>query len=228
MLVGAVRHRLLTTYPRRLFSADASTKNALRVLLRETAQSVAVVTTILPTDASHFHGATLSSFTSIAMDPHPLVAFSLRIPSRMAAALQLGNPRSEHTPNMVVNILSSSQSTTAVHFSRPDLYPEPFRLSPHILSKEGIPILAGSLGALSCNLIQCISLHGLRPQNLSKEANEDVDAAESREDGVLSELFIARVLRVESLEGHEPAQRLPLLYHHRQYATAHPLESGQN
>jgi hypothetical protein len=37
-----------------------------------------------------YHGATLSSFSSIALQPEPLVSFSLRLPSRLAGALRLG------------------------------------------------------------------------------------------------------------------------------------------
>ena len=88
---------------KRLFSTSPlDLKSEFRTLLRESAQPVAVVTTKTKTkadssalsspsassnDHSRYHGATLSSFTSIAMDPHPLVAFSLRIPSRMATYL---------------------------------------------------------------------------------------------------------------------------------------------
>jgi flavin reductase (DIM6/NTAB) family NADH-FMN oxidoreductase RutF len=35
-----------------------------------------------------YHGATLSSFSSIALHPEPLVSFSLRLPSRLADALR--------------------------------------------------------------------------------------------------------------------------------------------
>lgn len=35
-----------------------------------------------------YHGATLSSFSSIALHPDPLVSFSLRLPSRLADALR--------------------------------------------------------------------------------------------------------------------------------------------
>ena len=92
---------------------ELATKDALRKLLRETAQPVAVVTSYYPFDGvgvdfeegldglgniantttatastKKFHGATLSSFSSIALDPYPLIAFSLRIPSRMATSLK--------------------------------------------------------------------------------------------------------------------------------------------
>jgi len=37
---------------------------------------------------SRYHGTTLSSFTSLTLHPHPLVAFSVRLPSRMADYLR--------------------------------------------------------------------------------------------------------------------------------------------
>ncbi|KAF9078026.1 flavin reductase like domain-containing protein [Rhodocollybia butyracea] len=136
-------------------------QSKLRSLLRETAQPVAVITSIIhphstrSTSVSQFHGATLSSFTSISMDPHPLVAFSLRIPSRMGDSLRAKlelpssssfsnapskklhsnpnpspnsslSPKSQTHSRFIINILSASQAPTAILFSRPDLYPHPF------------------------------------------------------------------------------------------------------
>lgn len=44
---------------------------------------------------SRYHGATLTSFTSLTLHPYPLVAFSLRLPSRMADCLRpwISSPR---------------------------------------------------------------------------------------------------------------------------------------
>src|SRR5882762_991582 len=98
------------------------TRERLRSLLRETAQPVAVVTSnLFGTSSPRYHGATLSSFTSIALDPYPIVSFSLRIPSRMATALK--SAESRLSSHMVINVLSAAQQSTAVRFSRPDLYP---------------------------------------------------------------------------------------------------------
>ena len=61
--------------------------NSLRNVMRTSAQPVAVITTNLSkinddeSKEQYVHGATLSSFTTVSLDP-PLVAFSLRIPSR--------------------------------------------------------------------------------------------------------------------------------------------------
>ncbi|KAF7790237.1 hypothetical protein EIP86_001189 [Pleurotus ostreatoroseus] len=201
----------------------------LRALLRETAQPVAVVTSLMPpshisssSPHSRFHGATLSSFTSIAMDPHPLVAFSLRIPSRMATTLRNAHATPHDWPaatHLVVNILSAAQARVAVQFSRVDRYPRPFEEVPYTLSEEGLPVLEGALGALSCNLVASSwPLHDL--DSLRNRARETDAAWEG--DGVASELFIAEVTRVEAVkypEEDDESLRTPLIYHRRAYAT---------
>src|SRR6266436_4399703 len=111
---------LALTTAKRLSSFDLATSNInvrglsqkIRALLRETAQPVAVVTSFMPGIAttrphstpspgsaqpfesipSTFHGATLSSFTSISMAPHHLVSFSLRGPSRTSPRWLLPSP----------------------------------------------------------------------------------------------------------------------------------------
>jgi len=210
-------------------------RNDLRVLLRETAQPVAIVTSLMPQDVGalpgihgRFHGATLSSFSSIAMDPHPLVAFSLRIPSRMATSLNSADPESPLS-HMVINILSAAQASLAVRFSRPDLDPHPFASTPHLLTDDGLPVLEGCLGALSCKLVGASwPLHDLR--NL-RRASRDYGGTPWDGDGVASELFIARVTRVERLpsleEGDESARTTPLLYHRRAYATTCDITPSQ-
>nr|GAT51410.1 predicted protein [Mycena chlorophos] len=166
---------------------------------------------------TRFHGATLSSFTSIAMDPFPLISFALRIPSRMATAL---NGASSDAPSdMVVNLLSAKQALVAERFSRADLHPRPFDETDHSLSVDDLPIIRGSLGALSCKLIsRGLPLHDmrlLRAGRFDLPPTEDVD-----ESHVVSQLFIARVIRVEDL-GDEQQPQLPLLYYRRQYTTTH-------
>jgi flavin reductase (DIM6/NTAB) family NADH-FMN oxidoreductase RutF len=227
----------------------------LRNLLRDTAQPVAIVTSLMPNgqtkssssspgDLQHarFHGATLSSFSSIAMDPHPLVAFSLRIPSRMATALQLAqqhaheqktshsNPFIGLPTHMVINILSSEQADLAVRFSRPDLHPRPFAEVPYHLTQEGLPVLSSSLGALSCKLVAASwPLHDLESLRHGRRG-KDTQMWEG--EGVASELFIGQVVRVEEV-GDEGAQgmeegrkRTPLLYYQRKYATIQDIHSA--
>ncbi|KAJ7147638.1 flavin reductase like domain-containing protein [Mycena crocata] len=207
-------------------SAEA-TKSRLRALLRETAQPVAVVTSFMSCDASIrsekvspvFHGATLSSFTSIAMDPVPLVTFALRIPSRMASSLN-ASPLDSYS-DMVINILSAKQAAIATRFSRPDLHPHPFSATPHFSSPDGLPILRGSLGAISCKMVsRGLPLHDLRflERRHADEPPDDVPRSQ-----VVSELFIAQVTRVEMVE--EPGEdghSLPLLYHRRRFTSCIP------
>ena len=190
-------------------------KHDLRILLRDVAQPVAVVTTFMRGDSEStkatFHGATLSSFTSIAMDPYPLITFALRIPSRMATSLDAAASDSlqdpSAPPHMVVNLLSAHQASIATKFSRSDLHPQPFDSVAYKLTEEGIPMLDGSLGALSCKLVtRAISLHDM--------GRDSSDAVPRKEDGA-SELFIARVLRVESMS----ERTLPLVYYRRSYTT---------
>lgn len=200
----------------------------LRALLRDTAQPVAVVTSLMPpahrtSAAPHarFHGATLSSFTSIALDPHPLVAFSLRIPSRMATTLRNAHadPAWPAATHLVVNILSAAQARVAVRFARVDLHPRPFEEVAYSLTEEGLPVLDGALGALSCNLVSSSwPLHDLESL---RHGRRETDAMWEG-DGVASELFIAQVARVEAVKypaDDEESLRTPLIYHRRAYVT---------
>ena len=197
--------------------ASKSVKDKLRALLRETAQPVAVVTSFMqpnsPSTSHTFHGATLSSFTSIAMDPYPLIAFALRMPSRMASSLDVAQPN--QASHIVVNLLSAEQASISVKFSRPDLYPEPFSSIPYSLSEEGLPIIDGSLGAISCKLVsKAIPLHDL--ELLKGESSGEM--TKLLEDSPSSKLFIAHVTRVESSPS-DNEDSLPLLYHRRQYTS---------
>jgi len=203
--------------------------HALKEVLRDSAQSVAVVTSHMPSESrtgphSEFHGATLSSFTSIALDPHPLVAFSLRMPSRMATTLQNAD-YSKHS-HMVVNILSACQASTAIRFANARLHPYPFAETRYSLTKEGLPILHDSLGAISCKLV-------LPPKPLHDLDAFDPEGGKRREKkgweggGVTSELFIARVMRVEKVptdDVNNPLRTLPLVYHRQGYGTVRPLD----
>lgn len=134
---------------------------------------------------------------------------------------------------MVINILSAAQESTAVCFSRPDLYPEPFEEGElgigYTLSEEGLPVLEGSLGALSCRLVA----EGSWPLHDLDSGFHDKMTGEMGASGsgavASSELFLARVVRVERLpqplantagdDSNEDLRTLPLLYHRRGYVT---------
>ncbi|KAE8222873.1 hypothetical protein CF319_g4004 [Tilletia indica] len=108
--------------------------------MQHVAQPVAIITSLLSPSSSPqlIHGATISSFTTISMNP-PLVAFSLRTPSRIAHALQThplsalssGNQGSSSTkhPHFLINLLSHHQAHTAAAFARPGLIPLVFHPS---------------------------------------------------------------------------------------------------
>src|ERR1700722_14289891 len=203
----------------RKISCDASEQVApqLRSILREIAQPVAVVTTRIHNprtlssgtsddhsmthDERIFHGATLSSFTSIAMHPVPLISFSLKVPSRMATSLVSGSPNA--LSHMVINLLCASQASTATQFARPDIYPTPFTLAAFDLTTDGLPILRGSLGAISCKMVgKSWPLRDLGNGSEQWEAKSPIENATP----LTSELFIAEVVRIErvaELEGQD-------------------------
>jgi flavin reductase (DIM6/NTAB) family NADH-FMN oxidoreductase RutF len=138
----------------------------------------------------------------------------------MATTLSSLSASSSAAAHMVVNLLSAHQSSAAIMFSRPDLHPAPFESSdvPYSLSEEGLPVLKGVVGALSCKLVRNgIPLHdldyfragnGFASDSLQKEVAK----------GIVSQLFIARVVRVESIA----EQAFPLVYHQRGYTTCLP------
>lgn len=125
---------------------------------------------------------------------------------------------------MVINILSELQENIALAFSRVDKFPHPFESVPYTLTEEGLPVLSGSLGALSCKLVASSwPLHDL--EVLSGEKKKDLENIWEG-DGVASELFIAQVTRVESTKGAEDTgslQSSPLLYYQKGYSTTSPL-----
>ena len=202
--------------------------HVLREVLRDSAQSVAIVTSHMPLENragphSEFHGATLSSFSSIALDPHPLVAFSLRMPSRMATSLQ--NADYSKPSHMVINILSACQAHTAIRFANARLHPHPFTETQYSLTDDGLPILHDSLGAISCKLVsQSKPLHELDTFDLEWDNQREKGW---NGPGVASELFIARVVRVEKVptdDVNNPLRTLPLIYHRQGYGTVRPLD----
>lgn len=204
--------------------STSSLKSDLRALFRDTAQPVAIVTSHMPHSSADtpFHGATLSSFSSISFDPHPLVAFSLRIPSRMATSLS--HPPHERPARMVVNILSSAQEGLATRFSRVDLHPRPFEGVQYSLTEEGLPVLGGVLGALSCEVVgKSIPLHDMQylKRKLLHGNPMETNAVPWEGEGVASELFIGRVTRVERVEKTERSD-MPLIYHKRAYTSVEP------
>lgn len=194
-------------------------QHSIRALFRRTAQHVAVLTTVRPPSASAsssepaYHGATLSSFTSISLAPLPLVSFALRLPSRAASALD--RTRSSYPrPSLVINLLSAAQADVALHFSRPDLYPQPFDIHEYELTKEGLPVFPGALGALSCIPVTSFPLDWSGLAELGVHVQPEL-LEETQEH--TSELFIAQVMRVEAARMGDGLAARPLIYHDRKF-----------
>lgn len=150
------------------------------------------------------------------MDPYPLLAFALRLPSRLATSLKTHSHK-----HAVINYLSSTQAQLAYEFSRADLFPNPFTTNPYHLNEHGIPVLEGCLGAVSCSVISPgLPLHDLELLEGHKR-REDVEDIQWSPDTVISELFIVRASGVEESEraSSEKDEALPLLYQNRHYWT---------
>lgn len=132
--------------------------------MRNTAQPVAIITSFLPSSGLNkeqsssasrskqpllVHGATLSSFTTISLDP-PLVAFSFKLPSRMADTLssEADGKQQKGIPRFVVNLLSHTQGDVAAGFARPGTKPFDLRRHPDWATKESAeiesPLIAAS------------------------------------------------------------------------------------
>lgn len=134
---------------------------------------------------------------------------------------------------MVINLLAAGQADAAIKFSRPDLHPEPFREGEGVgyeLTEEGLPVLDGVLGAMSCQLVAGpIPLHDLESlssvwssASSSSEVGPSRTSLQLEEGEVASELFIARVTRIEALADPSTNERTlnsPLLYYRRQYTS---------
>ena len=195
----------------RKFASTALNINELKELLRRTAQPVAIATSILPNSSKPlaYHGATLSSVSSIAMEPYPLVAFSIRVPSRMATSLK----HKKH--DLVLNLLSAAQAQQAFMFSNPHAFPNPFLYAEHSLTDCGLPILHDSLGALKCRLISTLPLHDLDYlEGNSATASATIPSGSS-------EMFLARVLSLENVPRNAETSLCssPLIYYEKDYTT---------
>ncbi|KAF9193377.1 hypothetical protein BGZ51_003428 [Haplosporangium sp. Z 767] len=89
---------------------DRTTSEKLRRVLRKVPFPVVVVSTALPQDPSVRRGITVSSFTSISLQPIPLIAFCVKLPSKASTLLHESN-------RFVIQFLSSDQIPHSVAFS---------------------------------------------------------------------------------------------------------------
>lgn len=201
-LRSARSHRLLST--RNIAAPDSSAEMlaSLRQLMRYTAQPVSVVSTSLASPGSveagtHNHGATLSSFSSTSFNP-ALVAFSLRLPSRLATAFL------EHEgARFQVHLLEAGQEELAKLFARQ-----------HVGDAEGgftaesfRQLRTSALGTLDCQIASTLHLDQMQPDFAEEPSGKAVE--------VRSCLFVARVLQVAVGD----VGGRPLVWHNQQYTS---------
>ena len=122
--------------------------DSLRKLMRLAVQPVAVITANIARDSKqrHMHGATLSTFTSVSLNP-PLIAFSLQLPSRMASYLS-DVPKAPFK----AYLLSIKQQELAETFARSD------HKEPQFAESSFSSLPQHALGILDCHVVQTISL----------------------------------------------------------------------
>lgn len=228
-------------------SPQAELSESIKMLMRGSAQPVAVIAAFMPQKADsskHIHAATLSSFTTVSLAP-PLVAFSLRLPSRLADALRAGVM--EHRilspsvsaaaptdkPHFLIHLLSQSQQNVSNYFARPGVPPlrvgdkvspgNPFVENKTTPSRavDGMHVLDESLGAFACSLVSQIDLTS--PDLHGTMFTTPADGAHAEEKG--SALFIARINSVEHADGKGGIMptlahdRKPLVYYRQKYGT---------
>ena len=142
----------------------------------------------------------------------------------MATSLQ--NADYSKLSHMVINILSACQASTAVRFADPLHHPHPFAETRYSLTEDGLPMLHDSLGAISCKLVlPSKPLHDL--DSLDLERRDQKEEMGWNGPGVASELFIARVTRVENVpteDVNNPLRTLPLIYRRQGYGTVRSLD----
>ncbi|MCA9492116.1 MAG: flavin reductase family protein [Myxococcales bacterium] len=124
------------------------TVDELRSVLSRWASGVAVVTT---NDGGLLYGLTVSSFTSVSLDP-PLILVSLANANRLTSMIETSH-------GFAVSLLGADQEAASNYFARPGRLPTPdFTEIAGEWTPSGLPVIAGSLGWLTC------SLHAVLPQ----------------------------------------------------------------
>ena len=214
----------------------------IRRVMRGAAQPIAIVSAFVPNENKEpegIHSTTLSSFTTVSLAP-PLVAFSIRQPSRMADALRAGvtipvdgekfNPQFSKKPHFLIHILSETQSELSNFFARPGATPyalngptdpaHPFNTYPMIPSQsvKGQLVPAEAIGSLACSLVYQLDL-----------SSADLHGTTEFQDGckITSEngsaLFLGQIHAVEQSDiTHETdacGTRRPLAYWHQKYCS---------
>lgn len=213
---------------------STSTSAKIRSLMRSTAQPVALITTFLPStqgeEAKHIHAATLSSFTSVSLEPD-LVCFALRTPSRLADALEAHveeRPRGgegKRGVDCVVNMLAAGQARLAAAYAVPGTPPLAYpptgreKAGEHPLREVGlvegvcgeVPWVKGSIGALACQVVECFELDRYSLTRAPSAAQGEQAKNNS------SRLYIARVVHVHLT--HANSEHRPLIYHRQKFVS---------
>ncbi|GAA6015855.1 hypothetical protein JCM10207_008819 [Rhodosporidiobolus poonsookiae] len=219
--------RLLRPRCARAYSTRPELPSPLqRELFRSVAQPVAVVSTFIPSSTSSGvppspsapaapgqsddaqpprpnHGATLSSLSSISLSP-PLVSFSLRLPSRLAAHLS-----QSPSPPLRIHLLSASQEPLARAFARQLPLPAPAAPSPPPTDGSNPweapfePRLfeeldEGAIGWMECRVVERVGLSRLGSGAGGSQPEGEGEKAPWQP---RSELFIAEVERVQLGKG---------------------------
>lgn len=128
---------------RRILDMSIDSGERLRELMRNYPQGVAVVTA----DAGNGpHGITVSSFTSVSLDP-PLVLISIAHESN-------AYPVIERAAAFAVNLLGDDQGALSEHFARSDLSSkQQFRSIPTRQGSLQAPRIQGCLAYLDCRVV---------------------------------------------------------------------------
>ncbi|EMR08483.1 hypothetical protein PNEG_03309 [Pneumocystis murina B123] len=120
-------------------------------------QPVVIITTCDPKMNGLGRAITVSSFSSISLNPMPIVSFSIKLPSRMALLLRKSR-------KFAVHILKShcDQIKLAQKYAQSDIFNKNkmsnISESHYQISLNKLPILSGALGILYCNTNKTIKI----------------------------------------------------------------------
>lgn len=107
------------------------------------------VTVVTVAEDGLWYGLTVSSFTSVSLDP-PLVSVCLNGPNR--ACQMIAN-----TDRFAVSVLGEGQSEASNAFAKPGRDPTPdFGEIPTVLTQDGLPVLRDAVAWLQCRVHQRI------------------------------------------------------------------------
>jgi len=123
--------------------------DVFREAMRRVASPVVVVT--VEPEGQGPRGATIGSFTSLALEP-PLVSFNVTRDSRLHDALRA-------TRRFAVHLLAADQADLAARFADPNLDGEA-QLAPYRHRRPGggtPPVLEDALGVLLCHREKCVT-----------------------------------------------------------------------